>query len=289
MDEKTLREHLKSLYPKEDEACDWKEFKNLKNAMGSHKGEDIESYVSAIANMDGGHLVIGVKDKTLDIVGIRDFGDHTLDNIRPRLAGRCAHLNSEKLKVEEFITDDTQKIVWVIHIPRHEPRCPVNAHGHPWQRLGDSLIQMRTERLHAILSEPLGHDDWSAGVVERASIEDLDEDALALGRQKFKEKNSAAPWSSEIDKWDLPTFLDKAKVTAGGTITRTALLLFGKKGAAHFLSPHPCEITWKLDGEEKAYEHFGLPFILTTTEVLRRVRNLPQKLFPTNQLLAVEI
>ena len=27
------------------------------------------SYVSAIANMEGGHLLIGVKDKTLEIVG----------------------------------------------------------------------------------------------------------------------------------------------------------------------------------------------------------------------------
>lgn len=27
------------------------------------------TYLSAIANMEGGHLVIGVKDKTLEIVG----------------------------------------------------------------------------------------------------------------------------------------------------------------------------------------------------------------------------
>ena len=77
--------------------------------------------------------MIGVADGTLDIVGIQGFGDFTVENVRPRLAGRCAHLNSEKLRIEEFVTDDTKKTVWVIHIPRHEPRLPVNAHGHPWQ------------------------------------------------------------------------------------------------------------------------------------------------------------
>jgi hypothetical protein len=41
-DEKVLTAHLKFLYPKEDEARDWKEFKNLKNAMSGKKGEDIE-------------------------------------------------------------------------------------------------------------------------------------------------------------------------------------------------------------------------------------------------------
>ncbi len=79
------------------------------------------------------------------------------------------------------------------------------------------------------------------------------------------------------------------KLTAHGKLTRAALLLLGKPEAVHFLSPNPAQITWRLDAEEKAFEHFGPPFILTTTEVLRRVRNLPQKLFPQNQLLAVEI
>ena len=108
-------------------------------------------------------------------------------------------------------------------------------------------------------------------------------------REKFKEKNKSQPWLAQIDRWDTLTFLDKAKLTAHGKITRAALLLLGKPEAEHFLSPSVAQITWKLDTEEKAYEHFGPPFILTTTDILRRVRNPSQKLFPNNQLLAVEI
>jgi ATP-dependent DNA helicase RecG len=148
---------------------------------------------------------------------------------------------------------------------------------------------MRRERLATILNEPATQADWSAEVVESASITDLDPDALATARAKFKEHKIIAAWYADIDGWDWPTFLDKAKLTANGHVTRTALLLLGKAGAAHFLSPHPAQITWKLDAEDRAYQHFGPPFILATTELLKRLRNVPQKLFPSNQLLPVEI
>jgi len=288
--EAELTAFLRSHFPQENERCEWKEFKNLKNCWNSRKGEDVETYVSAIANMRGGHLVLGVEDQTLKVVGIHEFGDYTVENGRYRLAGRCAHLNSEKLRIQEFVTDDTGLKVWVLHIPQHEPRTPVNAHGHPWQRVGDSLVAMRPERLHAILSEPLIGADWTAQVVEGATIAtDLDVAAINVAREKFKEKNTNQSWKDEVDSWEDSKFLDKIKLTAHGKITRAALLLLGKSECVHWLSPHPAQITWKLETEDQTYEHFGPPFILTTTEVLNRIRNVPQRLFPNSQLLAIEI
>ena len=284
-----LREYLLATYPAENEACEWKEFKFLKHAVSGAKADDIISYVSALANVNGGQLVIGVKDTTLDIVGIQEFSGYTKETICPRIVGNCTHLNSEKFRVEEFVSTDTRKTVWVFHVPKHAFRLPVYAHGHPWQRLGDQLVPMRPERLDAILLEATEHGDWSAGILEAASASDLDEGAINTAREKFKEKNKSQPWLAQIDRWDTLTFLDKAKLTAHGKITRAALLLLGKPEAEHFLSPSVAQITWKLDTEEKAYEHFGPPFILTTTDILRRVRNPSQKLFPNNQLLAVEI
>jgi ATP-dependent DNA helicase RecG len=289
VDEKTLHAYLKSLYPIENEACEWKEFKNLKHAWSSKKGEDVESYISAIANMRGGHIVIGVEDKTLEIIGIKDLSDFTAESAKPRLAGRCAHLNTEKLKITEYVTDDTAKVVWVIDVPQHEPRRPVYAHGWPWQRVGDSLMQMRPERLDAILREPIEQIDWSAEIVKNASIADLDEEAVEVARNKFTERNSAARWVADIQTWDITTFLDRAKITAGGKITRTALLLLGAKNSVRFLSPHPAQLTWSLETEERAYEHFFPPFIITTTNLRDQIRNIKQKLFPENQLLPVEI
>ena len=59
-----LQQYLRREYPQENARCEWKEFKNLKNSFCGDEKDDVISYVSAIANMEGGHLVIGVKDKT---------------------------------------------------------------------------------------------------------------------------------------------------------------------------------------------------------------------------------
>ena len=69
MTEQELQQYLIKQYPKEDEGCEWKEFKNLKNDFSGHEKDDVISYVSALANMEGGQLVVGVEDKTLRIVG----------------------------------------------------------------------------------------------------------------------------------------------------------------------------------------------------------------------------
>jgi ATP-dependent DNA helicase RecG len=288
VNEARLQEYLLEHFPKENAACEWKEFKNLRHALMGAEGKDVISYLSAIANMEGGHLVIGVEDGTLRILGIQDFNNQTVDNVRQRLLERCRALDSEGFRVEAFTTDDTGKTVWVFHIPKHRPRMPVYAHDKAWQRLDDSLVEMRQERLEAILHEPLDTSDWSAQIVEGATLDDLDAAAIAVAREKFAEKHHRAPFAAEIAGWDVATFLDKAKITIQGGVTRTALLLLGKPEASHFL-PALAQITWKLMGEEQAYEHFGPPFLLSTTQVLHRIRNIGYKLFPQNQLLATEV
>ena len=106
-----LQQYLLRKYPQENARCEWKEFKNLKNSFCGNEKDDVISYVSAIANMEGGHLVIGVKDKTLEIVGT-DISRLTF-NGQPantqsatfKLTEQCTYLSSEGLSIEEFITD----------------------------------------------------------------------------------------------------------------------------------------------------------------------------------------
>lgn len=134
MTEKELQEYLRLEYPQENEKCEWKEFHNLKNMFSGNEGQDVVSYVSAISNMNGGELVIGVEDQTLRIVGT-DYSKLTFNGLPAtkesaafKLTEHCTNLSSEGLDIEEFITDDTQKKVWVIHIPKHFPRLPVYAY-----------------------------------------------------------------------------------------------------------------------------------------------------------------
>ena len=286
MTEKELQRYIRNNYPEENSVCEWKEFKDLKNLFVGHESEDVVSYVSAIANMKGGHLVIGVKDKTLDVVGTVPYNMDSKQAVL-RLTQHCTNLSSEGLKVEEFVTSDTNKTVWIIHIPRHLPRCPVIAHRKAWQRIEDSLVEMRPERLNAILEEQMSIDDWSAKIVPDATIEDLDERAIAKAREEFRKCNPRR--ADEIDGWDVVTFLNKAKLTIKGQVTNAALILLGKEEAEHFLLPAVCKIRWCLKGTDNAnkdYRIFSIPMILAVDELQSYIRNttyrfaIPNSLFP---------
>ncbi len=41
MTEQALQQYLIKQYPKEDEGCEWKEFKNLKNDFSGHEKDDV--------------------------------------------------------------------------------------------------------------------------------------------------------------------------------------------------------------------------------------------------------
>ena len=193
-----LQQYLLRKFPQENARCEWKEFKNLKNSFCGDEKDDVISYVSAIANMEGGFLVIGVHDKTLEIVGT-DTYNYDRQKAILRLTDRCANLSSEGLDIEEFITDDTKKKVWVISIPKHRPKLPVYAHDKAWQRIEDSLVELTSERLNAILEETSPTYDWSAETIIEATIDDLDSRALQKAREEYKSVHPRL--AEEVDAW----------------------------------------------------------------------------------------
>lgn len=275
MTEQELQQYIRQCYPEENARCEWKEMKNLKNSFNGKEGNDVLSYVSAIANMEGGELVIGVKDQTLDIVGT-DLSALTFNGFAAtpltatfKLVEQCVNLSSEGLHIEEFITDDTHKTVWIIHIPKHQPRRPVYAHRKAWQRIADSLVEMTQERMQRILSEPSAvFGDWTANIIEDATIDDLDPDAIRMAREKYTERHERR--AKEIESWDDATFLNKAKITRAGKITNAAIILLGREESEHFLSPAVCVIRWKLIAKEdknKDFRNFHVPMIKSVEEI----------------------
>ena len=286
MTELQLQQYLQREYPQENTRCEWKEFKNLKNSFCGDEKDDVISYVSAIANMEGGHLVIGVHDKTLDIVGT-DTYNYDRQKAILRLTERCVNLSTEGLDIEEFITDDTNRKVWVIHIPKHLPKRPVFAHNKAWQRIEDSLVEMTTERMSAILDEPIfSETDWSAQIVADATIDDLDEVAIAKARMMFKKVHSRIP-EAEVNAWTVETFLSKCGIIKNGGITRAAIILLGKYESAFMLRPAVAQVTWTRRDEKQDvvdYEHFTVPFILTVDEILSKIENLTMREMPGGTL-----
>ena len=286
MQESEIQQYLLRNYPQENAHCEWKEFKNLKNSFCGDEKDDVISYVSAIANMEGGHLVIGVHDKTLDIVGT-DTYNYDRQKAILRLTERCVNLSTEGLDIDEFVTDDTNRKVWVIHIPKHLPKRPVFAHNKAWQRIEDSLVEMTAERMSAILDEPIfSETDWSAQIVADAMIEDLDEVAIAKARMMLKKVHSRIP-EAEVNAWTVETFLSKCGIMKNGGITRAAIILLGKYESAFKLRPAVAQVTWTRRDEKQEvvdYEHFTVPFILTVDEILSKIENLTMREMPGGTL-----
>lgn len=286
MTELELQQYLLREYPQENARCEWKEFKNLKNSFCGDEKNDVISYVSAIANMDGGDLVIGVHDKTLEIVGT-DTYNYDKQKAILRLTERCVNLSTEDLYIDEFITDDTNRKVWVIHIPKHLPKRPVFAHNKAWQRIEDSLVEMTTERMSTILDEPIfSETDWSAQIVSDATIDDLDEVAIAKARMMFKKVHSRIP-EAEVNAWTVEKFLSKCGIMKNGGITRAAIILLGKYESAFKLRPAVVQVTWTRRDEKQDvvdYEHFTVPFILTVDEILSKIENLTMREMPGGTL-----
>jgi ATP-dependent DNA helicase RecG len=192
-----------------------------------------------------------------------------------------------KINFEVFEFDYQNKPVVLVRIPAAKSE-PVNFQKKPYIRIGSNKTDLRNfpEYMRIIYNS---QEDWSAKTIQEASIADLDMEALRLARLKFKEKNIGKSWYGEIDEWDDATFLDRAKITSNGKITNAAIILLGKPEAVHYISPHVAQITWKLETEEVAYEHFEIPFFTSVNDIVKRIRNVKYKFFPNNQLIAVEV
>ncbi len=289
MTSKELQQYLLREFPQENARCEWKEMKNLKNSFAGDEKDDVISYVAAIANMEGGHLVIGVQDKTLEIVGT-DLSKFNLNAQSAiwKLLEHCTNLSSEGLSIDEYTTEDTSKTIWIIHIPKHLPRRPVYAHKKAWQRVEDSLVEMTQERLAAILEEPIFEaKDWSAEIVPNATLTDLDELAVAKARVMFKKVHASKIPAEEIDAWTVEELLCNSGIMIDGKLTRAAIILLGKPVSVFKLRPAVVEVTWTLRDERQEvidYEHFTAPLILTVDQILGKIRNLTMRELPGGTL-----
>ena len=264
----------------------------FKQASNDYSTDDIGKYFSALANeanlrgAESGWLVFGVNNKTRAVVGtdyrpqeerLQSLKMQIAENAEPRITFRDIH---------ELRHADGR--VLLFQIPAAPRGIPIAWKGHYFARAGESLTSLGLDKQDEIRRQTLAVD-WTAQVVPAATLDDLDDTAVRKARESFAKKYANRITLEEVMGWPLPTFLDRARLTQGGQITRGTLLLLGKAESAYRLSPHPAQMTWSLEGPERAYEHFGLPFLLKTTELYQRVRNIQLRILPQNELVPVEV
>lgn len=172
--------------------------------------------------------------------------------------------------------------------------CKIPASPHNivtyWKRIaygrdGESLVPLSQDKIDDIrYQSPVS--DWSARVVKDATLDDLDELAVAKARIQYKKVHERIP-GTEIDAWDISTFLTNSGVMKDGGLTRAALILLGKEFSVRKLEPSIARVSWTRidsDGLTIDYEHFTTPFILTVDDILKKINNLTMRELPGGTL-----
>lgn len=265
------------------------EFKQAGNDYDTNKIGEYFSALSNEANLRGlerAWLVFGVSNKTRGVVGTSYREDaERLHSLKQQVA-QSTEPSVTFRDIHELQHTDGR--VLLFEIPAAPRGIPIAWKGHYHARAGESLGSLGLDKQDEIRQQTLAQD-WSAQLVSAARLADLDEAALHKARHAFAQKYANRFSSDEVMGWPLPTFLDRARITQNGQITRTALLLLGKAESAWHLSPHPAQMTWKLEGTERAYQHFAPPLLLTSSQLYQRIRNIQLRLLPQDELLPVEV
>jgi ATP-dependent DNA helicase RecG len=270
---------------------EWIEFKE---ARTNFDFDDIGKYFSALsneANLKGksaGWLIFGVTDKPPRVIVGSDYRNTPpgLDRLKQKIAQHTNH-QMAFVAIHELIVEG--KRVVMFEIPPAARGIPTTWNGVAYGRVHESLAPLALYEIEEIRSQA-PQDDWSAKVCEGATLADLDPEAIAFAREKYKEKHPDL--AGEVDGWDNGTFLTKAKVCVQGRVTNAAIILLGRSEAANLLSPAIAQITWVLrdtDGVEVDYAHFGLPLILAVDRVFRKVRNLTIRYISGETLFPLEV
>ncbi len=264
----------------------------FKDANDNFSTSDIGKYFSALSNeanlrsRDAGWLVFGVDNKTRKVIGTQYRKNAERLNGLKRDIANGIDPSTTFRDIHELYTPEGRVVMF--EIPAAPRGIPMAWNGHYFARNGESLAPMSLAKLDEIRAQD-GIEDWSAKVCPGATLADLDEDAIAKAREVFAQKHAQSIPRSTLDSWSAADFLDRAKLTIGGKITRTSILLLGKSESTHYLSPFVAELSWKLEGEERAYEHFSPPFLLTSTLLYQRIRNLRVTLLPPGQMIPIEM
>jgi ATP-dependent DNA helicase RecG len=267
----------------------------------------IGEYIAALANsaaLDGharAWIVWGVEDGSHAVKGTSFDPFNAKGEGNQSLVMWLQQMTSPKADFSFHAAShpDGKVILLEIHPARS---APIAFQGTRFIRVDSHKVKLSAHAdKEARLWEALGaKEDWTGEIVSGATFDDLDPNAIDFARARFTEylirsepeTDRHERIRTEAVSWDVPTFLNKAHVTKQGRITRAALLLLGKDESASYLAPADVKISWILrDADNKAVtsQHFGLPFLRTTEDVFRRIRNLQIEHMPDGSLFPTPV
>lgn len=274
------------------------EIVEFKEAKGGYDTDKIGRYFSAISNeanlrqQQYGWLVFGVgeeqKTKIKKIVGTAyKKGDNSLlERFKYEISKDTANGMTFYDIIEIFpIVKGKEYRVLMFKIPAAATGIPTDWKTNYYERAGESLVPLKQYKIDVIRSQE--RRDWSKQVLEQAGIEHLDKDAVALAREKYKEKMNQEHISKEVDVMSDEQFLTKIKLMINGKITHAGMLLLGNSDYDYMFRSAP-SIMWRLygaDNMDRDYAIFKIPFINVVDKVFAKVRNLTYRYMPNQMTL----
>lgn len=285
-----------------------KETATVEFKLNWDKPEDIAGYISALGNA----AALDRHDRAWMVWGVESHAPHEVrgthfDYSTAKGAGKqgLAMWLTQRIsprpdfQFHEVMHANGRVVMLEIHPPR---AAPLSVEGVRYIRVDShktSLAQHpdKEARLWQALE---GVTDWTGEGVPGATLADLDPAAVEFSRGKFTEylikgetdTTRHAKIRAEAAAWDVPTLLNKARLTKQGQVTRSALLLLGRDEASHFLAPADVKISWILRGEggrNLSSQHFGMPLLLSTEAVFGRIRNVPVEYMPDGTLFPTPV
>lgn len=224
MEKKKLTiEQLRNMRESEDHV----EFKRCQQGNLSFNGSDkqkpsdrrkcILGYVVALANANGGYLVLGMEDAFPHKV----VGTSQCENALGKLENEIYKALQIPVDAYELFDEQNNRVV-VVEIPRHPVGKALRFEDVPLWRSGEELIPMPDKVLFSILQET--DPDYSQAICEGVTIDDLDKEAIDILQEKYARKQNNPTFTSLSDR----QALSDLKLIEGNKVTNAAVLLVGK-------------------------------------------------------------
>ena len=269
------------------------EIVEFKSATGEYSEDKVGQYFSAIsneANLAGkqyGWFVLGVSEtKVKHPVGtaFKKGPGTLLERFKYTISRNTTDAMTFLDIIELYpVVDGEPKRVLMFKIPAAVAGMPTEWKTRYYARSGESLIPLQQYKIDAIRDQE--RRDWSKLILSGATIENLDRDAIAFAREKYKERRNQPHITEEVDSLSDEEFLTKIKLMRNGQVTNAAMILLGNAEFDYLFANAPT-VMWRLygaDGEMKDYTIFRIPFINVVDQVSAKIRNLTYRYMP-NQL-----
>ncbi len=234
-------DEIKRLRESEDKV----EFKEAQQQYSYNSSRrSVLGYVVALANENGGKLILGVKENKSGLHHI--VGSRSWEGLEGKLAEDI--YRDLQIRVNTEVLFEGTNRVLVIHIPSRPVGKPIKLNDVPLMRVGEDLLPMSDEQLFKILLEQ--EPDFSARICEGLTLGDLDQSAI----ERMKERYSVKRNNPSFRSMGTERVLSDLRLLSNGRLTYAALILLGKRKAIQQYLPQAC-VTWEFRFSEGQITH----------------------------------